>query len=145
MRSLPGVRELMEGNLVKILFAARVGNQAAFGLSRAPDQARRRLAAILGQPVHIVWIGLPNSKTSARETVRRAAHRFGRVSILKDAELGETTLARLPHGAVLNEADVANVMEGLAFADAGRKRTRSWWAKALDLLTMHRSEAAEGA
>ena len=115
------------------------GTALAFLVTRAPDQARKRIAEITGQPARVVWIDLPESGVSSADHLERCAAEFGATVKLTTGHLGSVWLT---HVASADAIDGDQVRE---IARAERDAMRAEARRTVEIRRLHHRLAELGA
>ena len=115
------------------------GTALVFLVTRAPDQARKRIAEITGQPARVVWIDLPESGVSSASHLERCATEFGATVKLTTGHLGSVWLTHVaPTDAISGE----RVRE---IARAERDAMRAQARRTVEIRRLHHRLAELGA
>lgn len=82
-----------------------------FLTSKAPDQARRKVAELTGKTAYVVWVDLPTDGVSSVDHLARCAKAFGKAVTLSNTHLGTVWVSH-PNS---NAADLRDRVRAVAY------------------------------
>ena len=119
--------------------AIQSGSALACLVTRAPDQARKRITALTGAPARVLWIELPDQFVPSQEHLERIGSEFGTSVRVRTDHLGTVLLTRLRDPDDVAPGRVREVAD--AQATAMREEAR----RAVEIRRLKRRLAALGA
>ena len=119
--------------------AIKSGSALALIITRAPDQARKRISAITGAPARVVWLDLADQSVPSGEHLDRIGATFGPGVRVTNDHLGTVLFTRLGSPDDVTPEAVREV------ADAQVAAMREEARQAIEVRRLQRRLAALGA
>ena len=88
---------------MQIKIAVLSGGSLFFLTSKAPDQARRKVAELTGRTAYVVWVDLPTDGVSSVDHLARCAKAFGKAVSLSNTHLGTAWVSHPNSAAALRD------------------------------------------